>query len=405
VNLYLHLKLLSPFIKIELNFFSYFHNVNTQYSDLKILSFYGWWEMSTCLFAFLALIAIWYHVGKKKNDFGQVWLALSILCWSFSGLADLLYANNELIPLEDSKNNFYFCDFNRINIDGFRSVFSLLNSLFILLALPYFKYIPKPLSPVIKSKFWAWIIGLPFIFSLLPTLNSIYQLHPPRLVSELDAYYGVLTLGFLGYVLWESFSERRLKLLAYLSMICIAITFASQILKLGNFDINTLLLSAIFKTSLIMIFFALALSWIKDLTETLQLNTRDLSFDFALADNKENRHMVGVSGINNLNNGKLKLTRGQYNLFKTFAEKRHANTKNGWLEIKPKSETRSSKVYDINDHNEVKRLLHGLLDEIYGKGLWSKIQHEEPLKESLFEQSDTEDRKIRLKITPENLSL
>jgi len=359
--------------------------------------------MSTCLFAFAALMSIWWHLGRKKNDFGQVWLALSILCWSFSGLAEIVYTNNCLANIDKHSSSSINIAQNYIN--GFRSIFSLLNSLFILLALPYFKYIPKILLPIVKSKFWIWIIGLPFIFSLLPTISSIVQQDSNRIISELDVYYGILTLGFLGLVLWESFNKRRLKLLAYLSLICIAITFASQILKLGNFYINTMLLSAIFKTSLIMIFFALALSWIKDLTEVLQLGIGDLSLNFALGKQKENLHKVAVSGINNLDNAPLKLTRGQYALLKTFAEKRSSDTDGGWLNIKPKGDARTSKTYDINDHNEVKRLVHGLLDEIYGKGLWSKTQHEEPFKSALLEQSEKEDRKIRLKIAPQNISL
>ena len=166
-----------------------------------------------------------------------------------------------------------------------------------------------------------------------------------------------------------------------------------------------MLLSAIFKTSLIMIFFALALSWVKDLTETLQLGVGNLSINFAFANKKENRHTLCISGVNNLNEGLIKLTRGQYNLLKTFAEKRVSAPQKGWLEIKPKSDTRSSKTYDINDHNEVKRLIHGLLDEIYGKGLWTKQQHEEPFKNALLEQSELEDRKIRLKIESNKITL
>ena len=359
--------------------------------------------MSTCLFAFAALMAIWYHVGKRKNDYGQVWLALSILCWSFSGLAEILYANYNLSNL--SQESTFDSNTSRNFVTGFRSIFSLLNSLFILLALPYFKYIPKLLVPLIKSKFWIWIIGLPFVFSLLPTISSIIQHNSNRIISELDVYYGVLTLVFLGFVLWESFSKRRLKLLAYLSLVCIAITFVSQIFKLGNLYINTMLLSAIFKTSLIMIFFALALSWVKDLTEILQIGINDLSLKFDLENKKENRHKVAISGINNLNNDYLKLTRGQYNLLKTFAEKRINNIDDGWLDIKPKGEKRTSKTYDINDHNEIKRLIHGLLDEIYGKALWSKTQHEEPFKNALIEVSDKEDRKIRLKISKDNISI
>jgi len=70
----------------------------------EITLFYGWWQLTVCLFAFLALIAIWYHLGKKQNDFGQVLLACSILCWSVSGGMEILYAKNILGNTQHSLN-------------------------------------------------------------------------------------------------------------------------------------------------------------------------------------------------------------------------------------------------------------------------------------------------------------
>ena len=121
-------------------------------SSTDVSIFYGWWQFSVCLFAFLALLSIWYHIGKRQDDFGQVWLALSILCWSVSGLI-------EIVPWENFSISLHFKE-------GFKSICSLLNSLFILLALPWFRYLPKPFTHIIKSKFWPYIIGLPFAFPL-----------------------------------------------------------------------------------------------------------------------------------------------------------------------------------------------------------------------------------------------
>ncbi|MEL6987171.1 MAG: hypothetical protein AAGK97_05015, partial [Bacteroidota bacterium] len=59
---------------------------------MEVLTFYGWWQCIVCLFSFLALLGIWYHIGRKQNDFGQVYLAISVLCWSFSGIAEIYYA-------------------------------------------------------------------------------------------------------------------------------------------------------------------------------------------------------------------------------------------------------------------------------------------------------------------------
>ena len=125
--------------------------------EQQILTFYGTWQMVVCLFAFFGLMAIWWHLGKKQGDFGQVWLALSILSWSVSGAF-------EVILSPDASNPVY--------IEGIRSIFSLFNSLFILLSLPWFRYLPERVAPIIKSGYWKYIVGLPFIFSILPTINS-----------------------------------------------------------------------------------------------------------------------------------------------------------------------------------------------------------------------------------------
>jgi len=237
-----------------------------QQINKEVLSFYGWWQLSVCLFAFIALLAIWWHIGKKQNDFGQVWLALSVWCWSMSGAFEIYFIENYTT--------------SESIIDGWRSIWSLLNSLFILLALPWFRYLPESIKHIIQSKFWIYIVGIPFLFSLVPTLNRMISGENLTLINELDVYYAIFTLGFLGYVLWESFLKRRLKVLAYLSLVCIGVVLVAQIYKLSGNAINVTLFSAIFKTSLIMIFFALALSWVKELAENVIPDSSRLFIQF-----------------------------------------------------------------------------------------------------------------------------
>lgn len=356
-----------------------------------ILSFYGWWQFSVCLFAFIALMAIWWHIGKKRDDFGQVWLALSVLCWSISGLVEVYFAQNN-VP-------------SGFQVDGWRSILSLFNSLFILLALPWFKYLPKPIEHVIKSKYWLYIIGLPFLFSLLPTLSKILSGKTLNLISELDVYYAFLTLGFLGYVLWESFSKRRLKILSWLSLVTVLITLAAQFYKLTTLSINLTLFSAIFKTSLIMLFFALALSWVKELAENVIPDIRQLYIKFISEMNNSDTktHYVVLHGFPGPEERKIILTPALFQLFLKFAE-RKKNNEDGWLEIKPKN-FEVSKNYDINDYNEIKRLLVALLDGLFGKNSWTVDLHLNPLKNTLFERSNKRERKIRLASPPENISL
>lgn len=363
-------------------------NVNNE-----ILSFYGWWQFAVCLFAFTALIAIWWHIGKRQNDFGQVWLALSVLCWSISGGVDVYYAQNTMVS-------------DGFLLDGWRSILSLFNSLFILLALPWFRYLPKPIEQIIKSKYWIYIVGLPFLFSMLPTISKMISGTSVSIISELDVYYAFLTLGFLGYVLWESFAKRRLKILAWLSLITILITLVAQLYKLTDATINLTLFSAIFKTSLIMLLFALALSWVKELAENVIPESQHFFISFKKQKTEKGKLalVVLLKGLPGGSERKIVLTPALYELFLKFAE-RKKNSNDNWLEMKPKNFDVSDKSYDINDYNEIKRLLIALLDGIFGKENWTRDHHLLPLKSALFEMSEKRERKIRLALPPENIDL
>lgn len=376
--------------------------------DFQLLYYFGMWQQVTCLFAFLGLMSIWYHIGRRKGDFGQVWLALSILCWSLSGIVDSKYGGAmhfhlNCQPSLNEPNEFYESQLIHLNV--WKSILSLFNSLFILLALPWFKYLPKILENVIKSKYWPIIVGLPFLFSLLPTISKFYSNSSITLISELDVYYSILTLLVLGIVLWESFTKRRLILLAVLSAVCIIITFAAQVFKLTDDGNAQVLFSAIFKTALIMIFFALALSWVKDLTERIQIKSKDITLKLSkIKSGRSFNNILSVDGLIANESKEVSLTNKNYDLLKLFME-RKTSSGEGWLEIKPKSNTRTGKTYDINDHNEIKRFIHSMLDGVYGKGLWSKPEHEIPLKEILFEVSNDKERVIRLAIPQKNLIL
>ena len=361
-------------------------------ANATILSFYGWWQFAVCLFAFVALVAIWWHIGKRQNDFGQVWLALSVLCWSISGAIEVYYAQS--LPSES------------LLLDGWRSLFSLFNSLFILLALPWFRYLPKPVAHIIKSNYWIYIVGLPFLFSILPTISKMISGKTLNIISELDVYYAFLTLGFLGIVLWESFAKRRLKILAWLSLITILITLVAQLYKLTDAEVNLTLFSAIFKTSLIMLFFALALSWVKELAENVIPISKHFYIKFDKKKNEKDKfeRFVLLKGLPGGNERKVLLTPALFELFLKFA-KRKKDSENSWLEIKPKNFDASDKNYDIKDYNEIKRLLVALLDGIFGKENWTKDHHLNPLKNTLFEMSEKRERKIRLAIPKENIVL
>ena len=206
-------------------------------------------------------------------------------------------------------------------------------------------------------------------------------------------------------VLWHSFSKRRLISLAYLSLLCVGITLLAQFYKLSGSVINLTLFSAIFKTCLIMIFFALALSWVKELSENTIPRTDEISLLFEVIRKRDKvERVVSFGGFLGSGNRKIPLTTAQYELFHRFAKLKKSSN-DDWLEIRPKNHPDKNKTYDIRDYNEIKRLLLSLLDGLYGKGNWTRTQHLNPLKDTLFELSKKRERKIRLRIPSNNIKL
>ncbi|MEL6944913.1 MAG: hypothetical protein AAFO82_19835, partial [Bacteroidota bacterium] len=162
---------------------------------METQTFFGWWQMIVCLFAATALLSIWWHLGRKQEDRGQVWLAMSVICWSISGGIEILEA--ERIFTDVTINN------------GLRSILSLLNSFFILLSLPWFRHIPKSIAFLVKSPSWFYLILFPFLICLFATLGMMFnQENFSGFISSLDVLYALVpTLPFLGWILWESFAK------------------------------------------------------------------------------------------------------------------------------------------------------------------------------------------------------
>ncbi len=358
-------------------------------ANTEVLNFYGWWEFSTCLFAFAALLAIWWHIGRKQGDKGQVWLAFSILCWSASGLLEVYLAS---YPKEISWP------------EGGKSLLSLMNSLFVLSALPWFRFLPKPVDAIIRSPYWMYFITIPFVLALLPTLRKILM-GSEGLIQEFDVYYSLFTLVILGMVLWESFRRRRLKALAILSQVCILITLLAQLYKLSDSRLNLLLFSAFFKASLIMIFFALALSWVRELSETHLPLAENLKLRlFSNRQGDRIKKEVEVRGLPNRDRININLTPANYELLSKFVRARTKHPQ-GWLEVKPKNSPAKDREYDIQEYNEIRRLLINFLDELYGPKAWDKKIHFDPMKSLLFEQSKDRQRLIRLRLSPDSLKI
>ena len=152
-----------------------------------------------------------------------------------------------------------------------------------------------------------------------------------------------------------------------------------------------------------MIFFALALSWVKDLITKVELRAEAIRLKARVTrEGGKIMRKVLFEGVGNTDH-EVKLSSKNFDLLSRFIKE--AKKSQEWLEIKPRSEKRPNKHYDIHDHNEIKRMLSSVLDQIYGREMWTKTEHFDPLKEALFELDKENSRKIRLKISSEQLSL
>lgn len=361
--------------------------------------FYGYWQIVICCFAFLALLSIWQHITKnlapKQRDYGLVWLSLAILVWALSGILEVFYGTN-----------YTNSQFDLTRYEGLKSMLSIFNSAFILLALPRFKHVPATIRPVVQSDSWRWLVFSTFGFSAVLTLLMLMGVLIPKritLISSVDLIYAIFTLFFLGLTLWASFAKRGLKVLAYLAVISIAFTLAAQVLKLGNSDFLKILLNCSFKTILIVLFFALALSWVEELgkttllpaVKTLQLN---------LYTRKSKAHKLEYLALLSLPafafQQEISFTEKPFQLLLRFAEKRKMEGPDGgWLEIQPK--TAVKRDYDIKDYNEIGRIIDTFLPEL--ADLQSPPIDKTALKEMLFEYGKS--RRIRLRVSPEDIRL
>ena len=328
-----------------------------------------------------------------------MWLSLAVLAWAVSGVIDIFYA----FALRNTSSGQAI---DPTNFDAWRSLVSLINSAFILLALPCFKHIPKIINPIIKSPYWRFWVLITFIFSAIATLLlwGVSGTADRAFIYSVDVFYAVFTLIFLGLVIWASFEKRGLKTLAYLSAICIACTLIAQLFKLDDSDFLKVFFSCTFKTILIMLFFAVTLSWIQELSKTFIPKPKDLHLVFNKKKNGLNKfeHNVVLTIPPKIQTQQISFTEKNYELFLKFAQKRvqAQQEKDAWLEMQPKSNI-NNKEYDLRDYNQINRILDTILNDVYGAENWTAENERNHLKQVLFEYKN---RKIRLNIAPENIT-
>jgi hypothetical protein len=230
----------------------------------------------------LLLLAIWYNISDrfkqilqednspKRVDKGLLYLSLAIFVWVVAGCwAYLGHAFNFSQAL-------YFKTGNNL--------FSIINDLFLFLALRYADHAP-PFIHKHKSNSNR-IIAVIFFLALLTCII-------PLLAGEHNTLYGItlsalpdlLLSGFLTFLLivtfYRTFANRGLKIVAVISVIAIVFIFVSILPDafpdLYN-DFTKDLIKITAKTSFIAITLVLATSWVIQLANTPKPNEMMISF-------------------------------------------------------------------------------------------------------------------------------
>lgn len=208
--------------------------------------------------------------SQKRVDSGLLYLSLAMFIWVVSGI--WAYTSQRF---EFSETILYQIGVNLL---------SIINNLFLLLALFYFYYAPKFIYNNTKNV--KIIIGMIIaVTSVTLLMSSIFGNNNIYYNIKLNAIPDLLLSGFLCFLLvvsfYKTFVHRGLKIVATISVIVMVLIFVSQLpeifLSLTN-DFATYLIKIIAKTSLISLFLVLATSWVIQLANTPRPNEMRIKF-------------------------------------------------------------------------------------------------------------------------------
>lgn len=230
----------------------------------------------------ILLLALWYNIrarfrqlleeddSQKRVNKGLLYLSCAMFVWVLSGC--WIFGGTI---------------FNTTETRGYQlaiNLFSIVNNMFLLLALFYFYYAPgfiyhnkKNIKKIILVIVFTSIItfALPLILKENNVINGI----------RISAIPDLLLSGFLCYLLgvsfYRTFVYRGLKIIGYSSVVVILLIFVSQLsevfLTFGN-DFSNNFIKIIAKTSLISLFLVLATTWVIRLASTPKPNEITIHF-------------------------------------------------------------------------------------------------------------------------------
>lgn len=207
--------------------------------------------------------------SQKRVDSGLLYLSLAMFVWVVSGIWAYV------------ANRFLFSD--TLIYQAGINILSIINNLFLLLALFYFYHAPRFIYNNTKNV--KTIIGIIILVTLITLVMSSMYGNNIHNGIKLNAIPDLILTGFLCVLLlisfYKTFMHRGLKLVAVISVVVIILTFISQlpeVFLMWTNDFATHLIKIIAKTSLICLFLVLATSWVIQLANTPKPNEIRIKF-------------------------------------------------------------------------------------------------------------------------------
>ncbi|MFK7785923.1 MAG: hypothetical protein AB8B56_12445 [Crocinitomicaceae bacterium] len=243
--------------------------------------FYLLSEIFISLIGAILLLAIWsavqryfknklsHEIRVKRIDKGLLYLSLSLFVWCASASVTLLSQN-----ISDSEWILLIS----------QNIFSILNSLFLILAIFYFDHAPFYLYNNEKNarKAIVFLIGLSVLsFALALVFNDTTNTDGLRYSVIPDLLLSFILSLFLGISLFRTFLHRKMKVVSGVALVVIILLFASQLpqaFHIESFGFYNDLIKIAAKTGLISIFLVLGTSWVIELAQTPNIVTMKIHF-------------------------------------------------------------------------------------------------------------------------------
>lgn len=163
-------------------------------------------------------------------------------------------------------------------------MFSILNSLFLILALYYFDNSPEYLYNNKKSttRILFFFIGLSLLSLIIAlTFGETITTYGIRFNTIPDLLLSATLTWFLMLSLYRTFYNRKMKSVAIIAVLSIIILFVTQVPYVFNFENYSFsidLAKLIAKTTLIFIFLVLGTSWVLELSQLPEATTMKINF-------------------------------------------------------------------------------------------------------------------------------